>query len=294
MNGKFQGYTASNTLSWFHLTTSSTSTTMSYTVDANTQTNMREGYITLTQKDSQKQLKIHVTQEAKEIETSYNFYFTDNHQKAKIVEASESGETLSIGITSETVPSMVLVPFTWRTESATVPGFSIQGTDEGVTIQVPRNNTGSLRNIVVIFTQGTTEDTIRLTIQQNSSATSTSEYKFIFKNQEYQGKVPKLTFNKEGGSQTIEVISCMVITSTSGITYTPVEPYFPEYGNGINVSAQLISMLSPGYNIPTYTVTVTVGSSDLNPAAKRQITFRQNGSNETLDVELYQPEYYES
>ena len=279
MNGKFQGYTASNTLSWFHLTTSSTSTTMSYTVDANTQTNMREGTITLTQKDSGKQLKIHVRQEAKEIETSYNFYFTDGSTKQKQMYASPDGQTLSVGITSETIPSGVKVPFTWQEQSTSL--LTITNTEDGVSIVVPKNNTPGDRTFTVVFTQTASSDTITLTITQQKQ-TSVMNAKFFVK----EGTDSELREYNLGKLETnnpkiIHIISCDL---TDNRALQPILENEGQWSQGQVVTVVIGNAQNEsGTHVWFYDCTITK-TADIQDGMGGTIHLRQSETNNYLNL----------
>lgn len=287
MNGKFQGYTTSNTLSWFHLTTSSTSTTMSYTVDANTQTNMREGYITLTQKDSQKQLKIHVTQEAKEIETSYNFYFTEDQSKSKVVMMAYQGGDLDVKITSETVPTGVQVPFTWQWSSPVTPATQVTSTEDGVKITgIPSNTTGYIAEYVLTFTQQTTNEQITLTIKQGTGPAYTNEYKFFFKDKGGDVTDYELGTLTTNSTTHIDIVSCQLQEST----WVPRKPLIQ---NGSDFSAGNVVTIEESADNPKqegnmyyYGYDIKVGSDIHQGMQNQTITFRQTETPGILRVKF--------
>lgn len=287
MNGKFQGYTASNIPSWFHLTTSSTSTTMSYTVDANTQTNMREGTITLTQKDSGKQLKIHVRQEAKEIETSYNFYFTEDQSKSKSIGMAPNGGDLDVKITSETVPTGVQVPFTWQWSSPITPATQVTSTEDGVKITgIPSNSTGYIQEHVLTFTQQTTNEQITLTIEQGTGPAYTYENKFFFKGQSADKTDYDLGTIQEG-THHIDIVSVQL----GGGTAKALQPILQESssfspGNVVTVQESEGNPKLENQNLYYYGYDIVVSSNIHSGMQNQTITFRQSETSNVLHVKF--------
>lgn len=92
-DGNFQKYTVSGAPSWFHLTTSDTSTTMSYTADANTSEQARTATITLTQNESNLKLYIKITQDGKEHVPVYVFTWGDHTETQREVSVESESVT---------------------------------------------------------------------------------------------------------------------------------------------------------------------------------------------------------
>ena len=92
-DGNFQKYTVSGAPDWFHLTTSDTSTTMSYTADANTSEQSRTATITLTQYESNLKLYIKITQDGKEHVPVYVFTWGDHTETQREVSVESESVT---------------------------------------------------------------------------------------------------------------------------------------------------------------------------------------------------------
>lgn len=202
-DGSPHGFSASSNVNW--ITTSvSVNTTVKLTISANPNTTMREGTITLTQNNSNKKLTIKVTQQPKEVETSYTFTFGGG-ATTKTLNFANTESTQDITIISTTQPTGVEVPFTI---GSTPEWVTITDDDRGTHVKVTKNTTTSSRSGNCVFTQTASRKTITLNLTQaaGEAQPQTITFKVRFHNNHTsQLGNPSATFNPIDGASNITI-----------------------------------------------------------------------------------------